>query len=588
MSKKTRDEKKPQTESVMQLDLFASAVDRLADALLPSENFLDGHLGFSIVSDPTFGTQVSAKEMRSPLSPSSLEFNLDAIASGIPTSLGAPADQATPAVMPEASDEVLELIESEMKGFNELMDKVAASAGESVDTDADDSDEAEELDEVEADPVAAVQAAEDGPADSISAEYDPAGFDDIESMGEESLDPSAESEPDGNASTFGTSAAPYLNTRQLGHTKYVTLPEQEQMALLTDYAKTKSPEILDQIVRANTRLVSSRASSAFRKGFRAGLDMEEYFQLGMVGLVTAIQRFDPSKGFRLSTYATFYIDREIKAARRAASLVHVPTHLMLSEKTAQSNAEKILKETGDQKKAEDYLATRKKNREGASISVFSGDTPIGVEEGDGENFFTMLACEEMGPEERAHISSVLRVMQEAFEAAKRSSARANEMPWHPDAFLLRFGLDDEYIGTPLTWNDITKILASRAKNDDGTVPDGPITYTYTKKSVPDTGEAIRRGVEGFRENFIYHLERKFKAGGEDVPAELMSHFAEATRVRGKPNGEQSGEDSASAHQEKGQVEAATKRYDDTQQEQVSTPPVIIHKRSRSSVFGRNR
>ncbi|MGE3180348.1 MAG: RNA polymerase sigma factor RpoD/SigA [Phycisphaerae bacterium] len=81
----------------------------------------------------------------------------------------------------------------------------------------------------------------------------------------------------------------------------------------------------DRMIQANLRLVISVA-----KHFRnRGLPMEDLVNEGNVGLVNAVDRFDPTVGSRFSTYAGYWIDQAIRrAVQSAQQIIHIPSYLM--------------------------------------------------------------------------------------------------------------------------------------------------------------------------------------------------------------------------------------------------------------------
>ncbi|MFO0839449.1 MAG: RNA polymerase sigma factor RpoD/SigA [Phycisphaerae bacterium] len=81
----------------------------------------------------------------------------------------------------------------------------------------------------------------------------------------------------------------------------------------------------NRMIQANLRLVISVA-----KNFRnRGLPMEDLVNEGNVGLVNAVDRFDPAVGSRFSTYASYWIDQAIRrAVQNSAQMIHIPSYLM--------------------------------------------------------------------------------------------------------------------------------------------------------------------------------------------------------------------------------------------------------------------
>jgi RNA polymerase primary sigma factor len=87
----------------------------------------------------------------------------------------------------------------------------------------------------------------------------------------------------------------------------------------------QASEARNHMIQANLRLVVSVA-----KNFRnRGLPMEDLVNEGNVGLVNAVDRFDPSVGSRFSTYASYWIDQAIRRAiQNATQMIHIPSYLM--------------------------------------------------------------------------------------------------------------------------------------------------------------------------------------------------------------------------------------------------------------------
>lgn len=86
------------------------------------------------------------------------------------------------------------------------------------------------------------------------------------------------------------------------------LTEEEIQSLLTKYAQYGDASARDTIVMQYTNLVESIA----RKFIGSGEQVEDLIQEGFIGLINAVDLFDPSKGVKFSTYATHFIIGQIK------------------------------------------------------------------------------------------------------------------------------------------------------------------------------------------------------------------------------------------------------------------------------------
>lgn len=84
---------------------------------------------------------------------------------------------------------------------------------------------------------------------------------------------------------------------------------------------------INELVRQNVRLASKLIRPYYSS--EGAMDREDYLQEAALGLIRAAEKFDPSKGFRFSTYATWWVRQ---AARRANSdrgrTIRIPVHIM--------------------------------------------------------------------------------------------------------------------------------------------------------------------------------------------------------------------------------------------------------------------
>ena len=99
----------------------------------------------------------------------------------------------------------------------------------------------------------------------------------------------------------------------------------------------------DELISRNLRLVVSRA----KKFVNRGLDFEDLVQEGNIGLIKAINKHDASRGTKISTYATWWIDQTIRRAiSNKSKTVRIPTHIEFLQTQLSSAVAKLTNELG--------------------------------------------------------------------------------------------------------------------------------------------------------------------------------------------------------------------------------------------------
>jgi RNA polymerase primary sigma factor len=163
-------------------------------------------------------------------------------------------------------------------------------------------------------------------------------------------------------------------------------------------------EAKGQLVNSNLRLVISNA----RKYQGHDLPLLDLIQEGILGLIRAAEKFDWRKGYKFSTYATFWIRQAIqRALDNRARTIRIPVHLGQRERriarVSRELAAKLGRDPTDEELAEaaeislDELAEAR-----AAVRVVTSlDRPVG--EGEDTPFGALLASDELGPEEEVDI-----------------------------------------------------------------------------------------------------------------------------------------------------------------------------------------
>ncbi|RYZ78860.1 MAG: sigma-70 family RNA polymerase sigma factor, partial [Proteobacteria bacterium] len=142
--------------------------------------------------------------------------------------------------------------------------------------------------------------------------------------------PLANRTPVGGGSTAAQALAPYsvLNPPPTLATPLVVdipiLPPGELERLSVEYSQTRDVPLRDRLVIYHQRLVRSIAT----RFLSMGESLEDLIQVGNIGLINALDRYDPSQGTRFSTYATPTILGEIKRYfRDKTAVIKVPRWL---------------------------------------------------------------------------------------------------------------------------------------------------------------------------------------------------------------------------------------------------------------------
>jgi len=193
----------------------------------------------------------------------------------------------------------------------------------------------------------------------------------------------------------------------------------------------------NRFAQANLRLVVSIA----RRHNRGRMPLEDLIQEGNIGLIRAIERFDYTRGYRFSTYATWWIRHCIgRAQADKGRAVRIPVHMLDIIKCVAVATSSILARTGREPTVEELAAntgisTKRllQARECSSGATLSLDRPIGDD--DGRPFIDLLV-------EKNTLSPFDGLAKERWEKEVKRLLCALT-PIETRIIRWRFGLDDD-------------------------------------------------------------------------------------------------------------------------------------------------
>ena len=164
--------------------------------------------------------------------------------------------------------------------------------------------------------------------------------------------------------------------REIGKTPLLTPDEEIQLA---DRIKVGDAAARAHMIRANLRLVVKIAQDYANYG----LPLLDLISEGNIGLMKAVERFDPNKGGKLSTYAAWWIKQSIKRAlANQSKTIRLPVHMVdkisKMRRVAMSMSEELGREPTDDELAEEIGIDRAKlsQLKAASLRPASLDAPI--------------------------------------------------------------------------------------------------------------------------------------------------------------------------------------------------------------------
>jgi RNA polymerase primary sigma factor len=197
--------------------------------------------------------------------------------------------------------------------------------------------------------------------------------------------------------------------------RYPLLTKEEEVEL-SKRVERGDLEAKEQMINSNLRLVVSIA-----KRYQGhGLSLLDLIQEGIIGLIRAVEKFDWRKGFKFSTYATWWIRQAVqRGVANKSREIRVPVHIVEREqriaRAERELAPKLGRVPSDQEVATAARVSVDQLREvrESARAVTSLDRPIADE--SGTTFQDLLAGEAEGPEQEVTISLAQETLHDALD-----------------------------------------------------------------------------------------------------------------------------------------------------------------------------
>jgi RNA polymerase primary sigma factor len=229
-----------------------------------------------------------------------------------------------------------------------------------------------------------------------------------------------------------TTDALQLFLNEAGRYRLLTAAEEVELAKRIERG---DKEAKDLMVNSNLRLVVSIA----KKYQGHGLSLLDLIQEGIIGLIRAVEKFDHRKGFKFSTYATWWIRQAVqRGVANKSRTIRIPVHIVEREQKIARAERKLLPQLGrsptdrelaDEAKLPEKQVTEVRN---AARAVTSLDKPIGSEQDS--SLGDVVAVDPHGPEEEVHVSLEQNALRRAVA----------ELPERErEVVKLRFGLNGD-------------------------------------------------------------------------------------------------------------------------------------------------
>ena len=277
-------------------------------------------------------------------------------------------------------------------------------------------------------------------------------YDELEARGIDVTDDCGRAAADGptivnGEMTTSTTDALQLFLNEMGRYKLLTAAEEVELAKRVEAGDLAAKELM---VNSNLRLVVSIA----KKWQGHELTLLDLIQEGIIGLIRAVEKFEWRKGYKFSTYATWWIRQAIqRGVANKARTIRVPTHVVQREQKM-ARVERELRQKLDRQPTDEEVAQAAKLKlehvrqvREAARTVTSLDRPLGD---DGGSLGDLVGGQAAPPEEELQVSLQETALRTALDSLPEQERQVIE---------LRFGVDG--VDEPQSLAEVARRLGIR-------------------------------------------------------------------------------------------------------------------------------
>ena len=262
---------------------------------------------------------------------------------------------------------------------------------------------------------------------------------DLKNVSEEEL----VEDPEALADTFKLDDPVRLYLKEIGKIKLLT-PEEE--TALAQRMAEGDKEAQQQMAEANLRLVVSIA----KRYVGRGMQLLDLIQEGNLGLIKAVEKFDYTKGYKFSTYATWWIRQAItRAIADQARTIRIPVHMVETINKVIRTAHAMVQSLGRDPSAEEIAKEMDMPVEKVEEILKIAQEPVSLETPIGEEEDSHLGdfIQDEGASEPAEAASYNLLREQLVDVLKTLTPREETV------LRMRFGLED---GQPKTLEEVGK------------------------------------------------------------------------------------------------------------------------------------